>query len=100
MVIDLYVHLVYDEPKKKQSSFFCRITEQAHADGRAQVVEEELRQACVNAPKLIKTIRTNEALGYLETQNLSSKELYKLLNEHFHLPFGQHNFTVYRSKPH
>ena len=98
MVIDLYVHLVSDEPKQKPSSFFCRITESAYAEGRAQTVEEELRQACIQAPKLIQVIRTNEALGYLDTQNLSSKDLYELLNEHFHLPFGQHNFTVYRSK--
>ena len=89
-----------DEPKTVKSSLFCRITDQAYAEGRAQAVEEELRQACVSAPKLIQIIRTNEALGYLDTQNLSSKELYELLNAHFHLPFGRHNFSVYRSKTH
>lgn len=93
----MYVHLLPDEPKTAKPSYFCRITAQAYAEGRAQDVEEELRQTCVSAPKLIQTIRTNEALGYLDTKNLSSKELYELLNAHFHLPFGRHNFTVYRS---
>ena len=77
---------------------FCRITDEARKAGKAQAVENELRSACISAPKLIKAIRTNEALGYLDTQNLSSKDLYELLDEHFHLPFTRHNFTVYRSK--
>ena len=83
----------------EKKNFFCRITEEAYEKGQAKAVEEELRRACVSAPKLIKAIRTNEALGYLDTQDLSSKELYDLLNEHFTLPFTSHNFTVYRSKP-
>ena len=99
MVIDLYVHLVSDEPKTEKSSLFSRITPQAYAEGRAQLVEDELRLASIHAPSLIKAIRTNEALGYLDTISLSSKELYELLNTHFHLPFTKHNFTVYRSKP-
>lgn len=79
-------------------SFFCRITKAAYDAGKAPLVEKELRSACVSAPKLIKTIRTNEALGYLDTQNLSSKELYELLDEHFGLTFKQRNFDTYRSK--
>ena len=81
------------------ANVFCRITKEARENGKAKKVEEELRRACISAPKLIKAIRTNEALGYLDTQDLSSKELYDLLNEHFNLPFTSHNFTVYRSKP-
>lgn len=89
-----------DEPAaSNDANVFCRITKEARDAGKAKQVEEELRRACVSAPKLIKAIRTNEALGYLDTQNLSSKELYDLLNEHFNLPFTSHNFTVYRSKP-
>ena len=89
-----------DEPvSPDDANVFCRITKEARENGKAKQVEEELRRACVSAPKLIKAIRTNEALGYLDTQNLSSKELYDLLNEHFNLPFTCHNFTVYRSKP-
>ena len=77
---------------------FCRITKAAYDQGKAQQVELELLSACVSAPKLIKAIRTNEALGYLDTQNLSSVTLYELLNEHFGLPFKQRNFNNYRSK--
>lgn len=84
--------------KMRQRSLFCRITEEAYEKGHAKAVEEELRRACISAPKLIAVIRTNEALGYLNTQNLSSAELHKLLDEHFHLPFQKHNFTKYRSK--
>ena len=80
------------------NSLFCRITKEAYDKSKAQQVEAELRSACVSAPKLVKTIRTNEALGYLDTQNLSSVELYELLNEHYHLPFKPHAFSVARSK--
>ena len=79
-------------------NFFCRITDEAREKNKAKALEEELRRACISAPKLMAAIRTNEALGYLNTQNLSSKDLYDLLNEHFHLPFQLHNFTKYRSK--
>ena len=94
-----------DEPEEvsevmRASNYFCRITEEAYEKGKAKAVEEELRRACVSAPKLVAAIRTNEALDYLDTQNLSSKELYELLNEHFNLPFTGHNFTVYRSRSH
>lgn len=82
------------------SDVFCRITREARENGKAKAVEEELRRACISAPKLVAAIRTNEALGYLDTQNLSSKDLYDLLNEHFALPFTCHNFTVYRSRNH
>ena len=68
-------------------AFFCRITDEARKNDKAKAVEEELRCACISAPKLIKAIRTNEALGYLSTKHLSSIELYNLLHEHFNLPF-------------
>lgn len=79
-------------------AFFCRITDEARRNDKAKAVEEELRCACISAPKLIKAIRTNEALGYLSTKHLSSIELYNLLHEHFNLPFKSHNFAKYRSK--
>ena len=77
---------------------FCRITRHAIDTGHAQEVEDELRSACVCAPKLVKAIRRNEALGYLDTQNLTSTELYDLLNEHFGLVFRLENFRKYRRK--
>ena len=100
MVIDLYVHLVADEPKQEENSttnLFCRITKEAIENGKGQEVEDELRSASVSAPKLIKAINTNEALGYLDTKNLNSSELYQLLDEHYGLTFGLSNFRRYRS---
>ena len=80
------------------AKLFCRITQHAIETGHAQEVEDELRSASVSAPKLVKAIKTNEALGYLDTQNLSSTELYDLLNEHYALSFSVSNFRRYRSK--
>lgn len=77
---------------------FSRITPKAYADGSAQSVEDELRLASIHAPSLIKAIRTNEALGDLDTTNLQSSELYHLLDDHYHLQFKQRNFTKYRNK--
>ena len=77
-------------------SVFCLLTDQCRKEGKTEIVEAELRSACVSAPKLIKAIRTNEALGYLDTKNLSSIELYNRLNEHFGLKFKYQNFVKYR----
>ena len=96
MVVDLYVHLVSDEPKTEKPSLFSRITPQAYAEGRAQSVEDELRLASIHAPSLIKAIRTNEALGYLDSKNLQTTILFDLLNAHFHLPYKYGNFAKYR----
>lgn len=92
------VEPVQEEQTTPHTDFFCRITKQAIETGHAQVVEDELRSAAVSAPKLVKAIRTNEALGYLDTQNLSSVELYNLLNEHYNLPFKVRVFQTYRTK--
>lgn len=96
MVVDLYVHLVSNEPKTEKPSLFSRITPQAYAEGRAQSVEDELRLASIHAPSLIKAIRTNEALGYLDSKNLQTTILFDLLNAHFHLPYKYGNFAKYR----
>ena len=105
MIIDLNVHVDGTEilscgtnkTECNQEHVFCRITSEAHTTGKAQAVEDELRSACVQAPKLVKAIRTNEALGYLDTHNLASVELYELLDEHFGLSFKPRNFSKYRS---
>ena len=87
-----------DTPKPKPADrFFCRITNSAIETGHAQEVENELRSACVSAPTLVKAIKTNEALGYLDTKNLNSAELYRLLDEHFGLRFGLRTFQKYRN---
>jgi len=77
---------------------FSRITQAAYDKGVAQAVEDELRGACASAPKLIKAIRFNESMGYLNTRNLSSAFLYRLLDEHFGLSFQPRCFRKYRSK--
>lgn len=85
------------EPAPK-AEYFCRITEAAISAGKAQQIDDELRSATVSAPKLIKAIRTNEALGYLDTKNLSSTELYNLLNEHYELTFKYRQFAQERNR--
>lgn len=78
-------------------SVFCLLTDQCRKEGKAQEVENELRSAAKgSASKLIATININEALGYLDTKNLSSIELYNRLNEHFGLKFKYQNFVKYR----
>ena len=81
-----------------RSPLFPRITKAAYDAGKAESVEADLRSASVSAPKLIKAIRLNERLGYLDTQNLTSTELYDLLNDHFHLSFKLRTFQDHRSK--
>ena len=106
MIIDLNVHVDgtemqpfgTNETESNQEHVFCRITSEAHTTGKAQAVEDELRSACVQAPTLMAAIRTNEALGYLDTKNLNSTLLFNLLNEHFHLPFLLRTFQRQRSK--
>lgn len=77
-------------------SVFCLLTDQCRKEGKTEIVEAELRSACVSAPKLIKAIRTNEALGYLDTKNMSSQALYNALNDYFGLKYTVRNFTKYR----
>jgi len=81
-----------------EKAFFCRITEEAIRTGKAQQVENELGSAAVSAPKLVKAIRTNEALGYMDTKNLKSTELFNMLNEHFGLTFKYRQFADARNK--
>lgn len=100
--IDLNVRFVQDTCTDKTSipstSHFPCITRMAVDKGIAEQVENELRSACVSAPKLVKVIRVNEALGYLDTKNLTTQALYTLLNEHFKLPFKIRTFQDKRSK--
>ena len=65
---------------EKAEEYFGCITRAAIEAGKAEQVENELRSATISAPKLVQCIRTNEALGYLDTKNLSSQALYDQLN--------------------
>lgn len=81
-----------------QSKLFPCITKAAYDAGKAESVNDELRSASVSAPKLIKALNLNEALGYVDTKNMSSKDLYDLLDDCYELKFGPRNFSLYRSK--
>ena len=86
-------------PNISSEHFFSRITPAAHAAGAAASVEAELRSvAQASAKKLMETIRFYEHLDYLDTKNLTTEQLYNLLNEHFNLPFKPRNFRYYRNK--
>ena len=99
---DRTIILLQDRLAKLESrttQFFCRITQAAYDKGMAHTVEEELRSAAKGtAAKLIAALRTNEALGYIDTKNLSSAELYDLLNRHFKLNYSLRNFTMARNQ--
>ena len=79
-------------------SLFCRITQAAYDKGVAQQVDDDLRSASVSAPKLVKALNTNDALGYTDTKNLPSTKLFKMLNEHYELSFDVRAFQIARSK--
>lgn len=84
--------------KRPKNTLFCRITQAAYEKGVAQQVDDDLRSACVSAPKLVKALNTNDALGYTDTKNLPSTKLYKLLEEHYGLTFDVRAFQIARSK--
>ena len=86
------------QEEKPAKGLFCRITQAAYNKGVAQQVDDELRSASISAPKLVKALNTNEALGYTDTKNLPSTELYRLLDEHYDLAFDVRAFQIARSK--
>lgn len=78
---------------------FALLTAQCVKEGKAEIVEAELRSAAKgSAHKLVQCIRTNEALGYLDTKNMSSTELFNELNRFFGLGYKLRNFTRYREQ--
>lgn len=79
---------------------FEYITDQCRKEGKAEAVEAELRAASKGtAVAMWKTIRTNEALGYLSTKNLAASKIYKALTAYFGpLPYNERNFRDARNK--
>ena len=78
----------------KAEGRFGLLTAQCIQEGKA---EAELRSAANgSAAKLVAAIRTNEALGYLDTKNMSSQALYDALNAYFGLRYKYQNFAKYR----
>ena len=85
--------------KEQAQARFALLTAQCIQEGKAEAVEAELRSAANgSAAKLIAAIRTNEALGYLDTKNMSSQALYDALNAYFGLRYSVRNFTMARNK--
>ena len=86
------------QEEKPARGLFCRITQAAYNKGVAQQVDDDLRSASVSAPKLVKALHINEALGYTDTKNLTSTQLFRLLDEHYDLAFDVRAFQIARSK--
>lgn len=85
------------DEKEQPQTRFALLTDLCIKEGKAEAVEAELRSAaCASAAKLVAAIRTNEALGYLDTKNMSSQALYDALNDYFGLDYSVRNFTKYR----
>ena len=85
--------------KGQAQARFALLTAQCIQEGKAEAVEAELRSAANgSAAKLVAAIRTNEALGYLDTKNMSSQALYDALNAYFGLRYSVRNFTMARNK--
>lgn len=83
-----------------KSSVFEFITDQCYKEGKVEAIEAEMRAACKGtAVAMWKTIRTNEALGYLSTKDVSASKIYKALTNHFgKLPYNERNFRDARNK--
>ena len=83
--------------KEQAQPRFALLRAQCIQEGKAEAVEAELRSAANgSAAKLVAAIRTNEALGYLDTKNMSSQALYDALNAYFGLRYKYQNFAKYR----
>ena len=86
-------------PNQKPASFPL-LSDQCHKENKVEGVEAELRAACRGtAVALWKTIRTNEALGYLLTKNMSASKIYHDFADYFgELPYNERNFRDARNK--
>lgn len=86
-------------PNQKPASFPL-LSDQCRKENKVEAVEAELRAACRGtAVALWKTIRTNEALGYLITKNMSASKIYHAFADYFgELPYNERNFRDARNK--
>lgn len=86
-------------PAQKATSFPL-LSDQCRKENKVEVVEAELRAACQGtAVALWKTIRTNEALGYLITKNMPASKIYHAFVDYFgELPYNERNFRDARNK--
>ena len=103
--MDYYLEQWEAETPQQTSSntkpaIFEFITDQCRKEGRVESVEAELRAASKGtAVAMWKTIRTNEALGYLSTKDVAASKIYKALTAYFgDLPYNERNFRDARNK--
>lgn len=85
---------------KLKAERFEYITDLCRKEGKTESVEAELRAASKGtAVAMWKIIRTNEALGYLSTKDVSASKIYKALKAYFgELPYNERNFRDARNK--
>lgn len=90
----------HEEGPKVKAEPFEFITDQCRKEGKVEAVEPELRAAAKGtAVAMWKTIRTNEALGYLSTKDVAASKIYKALTAYFgDLPYNERNFRDARNK--
>ena len=79
-------------------SYFCHITPLCISKQMAAHVENHLRKACAGkASVLWETIHQYELMGYLNTTELSAKQIYDDLTNYFgKLHFSERTFRMYR----
>lgn len=79
---------------------FALLTEQCRKENKVSAVEAELRAACKGtAVELWRVIRTNEALGYLSADRLSTAKVYRAFSDYFGaLPYTERNFRDARDR--
>ncbi len=89
-----------EETTNAKPAAFEFITDQCRKEGKAETTEAELRAASKGtAVAMWKTIRTNEALGYLSTKDVAASKIYKALTDYFgELPYNERNFRDARNK--
>ena len=89
-----------DVPFEEMRTGFSLLTEQCRKENKVSSVEAELRAACRGtAVELWRVIRTNEALGYLSANRLSTAKVYRAFMDYFgELPYTERNFRDARDK--
>ena len=94
---ELYEPIVHaQEPRAP----FPLLTNECFAQNKVDAVEAEIHAACQGtAVGLWKTIRIQEALGYVAARNRTASDIYDLVEERFgKLPYNKRNFRDARSK--
>ena len=81
-------------------SEFSLLTELCKKENKVSSVVAELRAACQGtAVELWRVIRTNEALGYVSANSLSTAKVYRAFTDYFGaLPYTERNFRDARDK--